>query len=38
MEEVEAPSEVLIPANTIHNVKNESFKLLKYVYVVSTVE
>ena len=34
--EATAPSEVLIPINTVHNVKNESSKLLKYVYIVST--
>jgi quercetin dioxygenase-like cupin family protein len=33
-ETVEAPCVVLIPAHTIHNVKNGSETLLKYVYVV----
>jgi len=32
---VEAPCAVLIPAHTVHNVKNRSKTLLKYVYVVS---
>ncbi|MGD0146720.1 MAG: cupin domain-containing protein [Nitrososphaerales archaeon] len=32
-ETVEAPSVVLIPAHTIHNVKNKSEASLKYVYV-----
>jgi quercetin dioxygenase-like cupin family protein len=31
---VEAPCVVLIPTNTIHNVKNKSEALLRYVYVV----
>ncbi|HVP22763.1 MAG TPA: cupin domain-containing protein [Conexivisphaerales archaeon] len=33
-EMVEAPSVVLIPPHTIHNVKNRSDALLRYVYVV----
>jgi quercetin dioxygenase-like cupin family protein len=33
-EKVEAPCVVLIPARTVHNVKNRSGTLLKYVYVV----
>lgn len=33
-ETVRAPAAVLIPAYTIHNVKNKSQDLLKYVYVV----
>ena len=32
-ETVEAPCVVLIPAHTIHNVRNKSETLLKYVYV-----
>jgi quercetin dioxygenase-like cupin family protein len=32
-EEVEAPCVVLVPAHTIHNVRNRSKALLKYVYV-----
>lgn len=35
-ETVHAPAVVLIPAHTIHNVKNKSEDLLKYVYVVTT--
>jgi quercetin dioxygenase-like cupin family protein len=31
---VEAPCVVLIPAHTIHNVRNKSEALLRYVYVV----
>lgn len=34
-ERVRAPSAVLIPAHTLHNVRNESESLLKYVYVVA---
>lgn len=34
-ETVDAPCVVLVPAHTIHNVKNRSKTLLKYVYVVS---
>lgn len=30
---VEAPCVVLVPAHTVHNVKNKSNVLLKYVYV-----
>jgi quercetin dioxygenase-like cupin family protein len=33
-EAVEAPCVVLIPAHTVHNVKNRSETFLKYVYVV----
>ena len=33
-ETVEAPCVVLVPAHTIHNVKNSSETLLKYVYIV----
>ncbi len=32
-EAVEAPCVVLVPAHTVHNVKNRSKTLLKYVYV-----
>lgn len=32
-ETVEAPCVVLIPAHTVHNVRNRSKALLKYVYV-----
>jgi quercetin dioxygenase-like cupin family protein len=35
---VEAPCVVLIPAHTIHNVKNRSEALLRYVYVVVAVD
>lgn len=35
-ETVEAPCVVLVPAHTVHNVKNTSKTLLKYVYVVVT--
>ena len=34
-ETVRAPALVLIPANTSHNVKNQSERSLKYVYVVA---
>ncbi len=34
--EATAPSEVLIPIHTIHNIKNEFHKPLKYIYIVST--
>ena len=33
-ETVEAPCVVLVPAHTVHNVKNRSESLLKYVYTV----
>ncbi len=33
-EPVEAPCVVLVPAHTVHNVRNRSKTLLKYVYVV----
>jgi quercetin dioxygenase-like cupin family protein len=35
---VEAPCVVLIPANTVHNVKNGSETLLRYVYVVAVAD
>jgi quercetin dioxygenase-like cupin family protein len=35
---VEAPCVVLVPAHTVHNVRNTSKTLLKYVYVVVAVE
>ena len=35
---VQAPCVVLVPAHTIHNVKNTSKTLLKYVYVVVTLD
>lgn len=34
-EAVEAPCVVLVPAHTVHNVRNKSKTLLKYVYVLS---
>lgn len=34
-ERVQAPSAVLIPAHALHNVRNESKSLLRYVYVVA---
>jgi len=37
-ETVEAPCVVLIPAHTVHNVRNGSESLLKYVYVVVTLD
>lgn len=37
-EMVEAPCVVFIPAHTLHNVKNGSETLLKYVYVVVAVD
>lgn len=37
-ERVEAPCVVLVPAHTVHNVKNRSGTLLKYVYVVVTLD
>jgi quercetin dioxygenase-like cupin family protein len=33
---IRAPAVALIPAHTLHNVKNKSKSLLKYVYVVAT--
>ena len=36
-EDVDAPSLVVIPPHTIHNVKNESYKMLRYVYNVAIV-
>lgn len=36
VEEVAAQSIVIIPPYTPHNVSNESYKLLKYVYIVNT--
>lgn len=35
---VEAPCLVLMPAHTVHNVKNRSETLLKYVYVVVALD
>lgn len=37
-EMVQAPCVVLVPAHTIHNVRNTSKTLLKYVYVVSILD
>ncbi len=37
-EGVEAPCIVLIPAHTVHNVRNRSETLLKYVYVVAAAD
>ena len=37
-EMVEAPCVVLIPAHTVHNVKNRSKTLLKYVYIVVAMD
>ena len=34
VESVEAPCTVLVPAHTVHNVRNRSGTLLRYVYVV----
>lgn len=36
VETIHAPAVVLIPAHTLHNVKNKSKSPLKYVYVVAT--
>jgi quercetin dioxygenase-like cupin family protein len=33
-EEAEAPCVVLVPSHTVHNIKNRSKTLLKYVYIV----
>jgi quercetin dioxygenase-like cupin family protein len=33
-EKVDSPSVVLVPAHTVHNVRNRSKTLLRYVYVV----
>jgi quercetin dioxygenase-like cupin family protein len=38
VEEVDAPAVVLIPAHTMHNMANESYKLLKYVYTVAVLD
>ena len=37
-EMVQAPCVVLVPAHMVHNVKNTSKSLLKYVYVVVTMD
>lgn len=37
-ETVEAPCVVLVPAHTAHNVRNRSKTLLRYVYVVVTLD
>ncbi|MGP8057340.1 MAG: cupin domain-containing protein [Nitrososphaerales archaeon] len=37
-ETVEAPCVVLVPAHTVHNVKNRSETLLKYAYIVVALD
>ncbi len=37
-ETVEAPCVVLVPAQTVHNVKNRSETLLKYAYIVVALD